>query len=181
MDDGELLSLLISDPADGIQTAVSQYGGIAKAAAVRILGRDHHEIDECVSDTFFKLWNSAKNAKPPVGGVKSYIAAVARNTAIDVYRKQKSAPQLTPLDDTFEADYDLEDEYARAENAKIVKECVENLPEPDRTVFLRRYYLGERVKDIAHLTGLGSKQVENILHRGKKKLEHSLLERGVTK
>ena len=181
MDDNELLALLASSPAEGIQAAIAKYGGIVKATVINVLGRDHSEIDECISDTFFKLWNSMNKTGLPKSEIKPYIIKIAKNTAIDTYRKHKTFPKMAELDDTLEADYNLEDEYARSENARIVKGCVDSLPEPDRTVFLRRYYLFERVKDISQSTGLDRKQVENILYRGKKKLEQYLVERGVTK
>lgn len=180
MDDKELLALLIDCPADGVRAAISLYGGIAKAAAIRILGSGHPDIEECVADTFIKLWKNVKASEPSFNGIKAYISVIARNTAIDAYRKNKTRPSALPLEDAvLELDYNLEDEYERAQNAKIVKESVESLPEPDRTIFFRRYFFAERVKDIALSAGMDIKKVENILYRGKKKLEQDLLERGV--
>lgn len=166
--------------SNDLQASIALYGSIVKAVVIRVLGRDHPEIEECVSDAFVKVWKNTPKDAPPEHKMKAYIIAIARNTAIDVLRKQKAAPPQMPLEDAvLESDFDLENEYARTENARIVRESVDSLPEPDRTVFLRRYFFAERVKDIARLTGLGDKQVENILHRGKKKLEQDLLERGV--
>lgn len=181
MDDAKLYSLLINNPAEGLRTAITLYGSIAKAVVVRVLGCNHPEIEECIADTFVKLWKNAASAEPSAGGgMKSYIAAIARNTAIDTYRKTKVKPLVVPLeDDAIGFDFNIEDEYVRSANAQIIKESVDSLPEPERTIFFRRYYFSERVKDIASSVGMDAKKVENILYRGKKKLERNLLERGI--
>lgn len=178
MEDKELLELLRTQPSEGIRQAAELYGGIAKASAARILD-DSTAVEECVADTFVKLWRSAARLDPKKGGLKAYIMVLARNAALDVCRKRKARPRELPLEElAIAGDVDMETEYSRKINLQLVRECLQALPEPDRTIFLRRYYFCERVKAIAEALGLEAKQVENILFRGKRKLEKALLKNG---
>ena len=68
---------------------------------------------------------------------------------------------------------------AEKENARLLRQAVDELPSPDREIFIRRYYLYERVKEIAARLGLPEKTVENRLFRGRRRLRQKLLERGV--
>ena len=54
------------------------------------------------------------------------------------------------------------------------------MDEPDRSVFVLRYFYFFSVKDIALELDIDSKKVENILYRKKALLRKLLVERGIT-
>ena len=182
MDDQQLITLMKNDSEKGVEQAIRQYGGLCKAVAVRILGADHQQdIEECISDTFVKLWRAADSIDLQKGTLKAYTASIARNTAINRLRRQKRVGELLPLEeDDLEIDLDLASELARKQNGLIVRQMISELPEPDREIFIRRYFYCERVKEIALRIGLSPKAVENKLFRGRQKLRILLLERGVS-
>ena len=62
---------------------------------------------------------------------------------------------------------------------KKVRQAVEELPPPDREIFLLRYYLYQPVKEIARRLGMTPKAVEHRLDRGRRRLREKLMERGV--
>lgn len=85
------------------------------------------------------------------------------------------------------AEYDIadvsinpEDEFIRKEMQTVVRQAVENMDEPDRSVFVLRYFYFFSVKDIALELDIDSKKVENILYRKKALLRKLLVERGIT-
>ena len=57
---------------------------------------------------------------------------------------------------------------------------MEELPPPDREIFLLRYYLYQPVKEIARRLGMTPKAVEHKLRRGRERLRKKLIERGVS-
>lgn len=79
----------------------------------------------------------------------------------------------------MEIELDLESELSRQRNREIVRQTVSELSEPDREIFIRRYFYCERVRTIALRLGLSPKAVENKLFRGKQKLKALLMERGI--
>ena len=56
---------------------------------------------------------------------------------------------------------------------------VDNFKEPDRSIFILRYFYFEKVKVIASKLNLSEKKVENILYRSKTKLKEELIKGGI--
>ena len=52
--------------------------------------------------------------------------------------------------------------------------AVDALAEPDREILLRRYYFGQKPREIAAALGLDKKQVDNRLYQTKRRLRASV-------
>lgn len=182
MKDEQLILLIKSNPHDGLSKAIDLYGGTVKWIALKILGNfNAQDIEECVSDIFVKLWINIDNFKSDEGiALKSYLYGIARHTAIDYLRKNKSNLESIPIEESdLGICIDFTDELAKETNSKIVQQAIEALPEPDRKIFILRYYFQERVLSIAEALSLSPKTIENKLYRGKKLLKEALIERGI--
>lgn len=53
------------------------------------------------------------------------------------------------------------------------------MDEPDKSIFIFRYFYFKKVKDIGIKLNLSPKKVENSLYRNKEKLKKSLIEGGI--
>ena len=180
VEDYDIIQLLKSAPNDGLHTILSEYGGIIKAVITRILGSENrNEIEECISDTLLQFWRSVNLFdENKASSLKAYLCKIARNTAIN--RKRKLAKNLDIfLKYELASDFDIDDSVINCMNESAVTAAINSLPEPDRTIFIRRYYCCEAVKTIAKELGLDIKTVENKLHRRKAKLRNTLMERGI--
>ena len=62
--------------------------------------------------------------------------------------------------------------------SKLLGGAVDGLDEPERTLFFRYYYEGERLKTIAGELGLNLSTVKTKLARGRKRLREQLRETG---
>ena len=56
----------------------------------------------------------------------------------------------------------------------ISRAAVDALGEPDREILLRRYYFGQKPREIAAALGLDKKQVDNRLYQTKRRLRASV-------
>lgn len=180
--DKKILSLLKKNPEEGLSLAIDTYGGAVKTICKNILSDCKNEdIEEAISDTFFKLWqNVDKYKKEKNTSLKSYIYAIARNTALDKRRKLKGNSIILPIDEnSLGIGVSMEDDYAKKINKNIIKETIETMEEPDKSIFILRYFYYEKVKDIAIRLNLSPKKVENCLFRGKSKLKKSLIDGGI--
>lgn len=178
----EILQLLRSQPEEGIKQAIETYGGPVMTICRNILfDCSSEDREEAASDSFVGLWRSIDNFREDQEySLKSYLYGIARHTALDKRRSLQKQVAFLPIEETLiEAAVDLESDCARELNAHIVHDSVNDMDEPDRSIFILRYFYFEKVKDIAVRLGLAPKAVENRLYYGKSKLRQSLIERGI--
>ncbi len=171
-------ALLRSAPGAGRAVASETYGGIVKAVLHQLLGAREQDIEDCMGTVFCKLWQHAGSLDPERGSLKSWLCRVARNTAVDLLRRE-GVPLLSLEEDTLGLPDDLVEQAARRVNAGLVQQAVDSMNEPDRTIFIRRYYYMERVRQIAQALGMTDKAVERRLSRGRERLRGELLGKGV--
>ena len=67
----------------------------------------------------------------------------------------------------------------RRERDETVRSAVEAMEPGDRELFLRFYYLGQTVEEIAAVTGRNPSTLKSRLRRGREKLKRDLTEKGV--
>lgn len=184
MNDEKLLELIILNPEKGIHEAMQLYGRAVNTICRSVLrGYEAGLVDEAVSETFFKLWKKSTQFSSEKGTtLKSWLYSIARNTAIDIRRK--NGYQMVSINDENEpeliADISVENEMQKRELKQILNEVIALLGEPDNQVFLCKYFLCMKNKEIANKLQISEKKTENILYRGKAKLKELLAERGMT-
>lgn len=184
MREEKLIVLLEADPEKGIAALQECYGPRVRWMVSRILGADRKEdIEECVSDVWVKVWQESKGYCRERGSLISWIYGIARHTAIDRFRRLAGKESLPFADfcgqEELGVNPDFADQAARRENARILREAVHGMKQPDRNIFLLRYFYFLSVKEIALKLELTEKQVENRLRRGRERLKKELTERGV--
>lgn len=182
LNDQQLILLLKNYPSEGLKYAIRIYGGAVKTICNNIIGfKNSDDVDECVSDIFVKLWKCIDqyNQKKE-SSLKSYIYGIARYTAIDRKRSINKNVDLIPIEENdIGCDFDFESETSKNINSALVREVIQELPPPDKQIFIYRYFFYYKIEDIALKLGLGFKTVENKLYRGKASLKKQLMERGV--
>lgn len=178
MEERELLRRLVRRSASALERAMNQYGAYVAAVVSNVLGSagTREDVEELASDVFFSLWEHAQSIKP--GKLKPWLGAVARNRARDFLRRVK--PVLPMDEDVLTIPTDSPERQALAEAQKReLLEAVEAMPEPEREIFLRYYYLYESMEAIALRMGLPLGTVKSKLHRGRKTLRDRLTEQEV--
>lgn len=182
MTEQELINLLKNDTEKGLQELMNLYGRAFKVICGNIL-RDctKEDIEEAVSDILVAIWNSIERYnKIEEISFKSYCYGIARKCALKKRRECLKVGELIPLnEDLLDDGYSLEDLLEIKEERKILEAVLKASKEPMRTIFVLRYFYFFKIKEIAQLLELNSKQVENYLYRGKDVLRKALMERGI--
>ena len=138
---------LIAAVARGDEAAFERLYGATRAklygVVLRILRRQDL-AEEVVQETYVKVWNNAAQFNPAVSSPITWMAAIARNRAIDLVRK-RSELSLEDEPSALEVAAETPDPLARREMSEELKrllECVGQL-EPDRQkLVLLAYYNG---------------------------------------
>lgn len=136
---------------------------------------DRADAKAIVSDVFYLAWCSADKIQR--GKLKGYLSVLARRRSINMLRSIKADLALT--EDIVQIPVPgPEDESLRQEVYSALRRSLEKLPEPDRTIFLRHYYLYQRTSEIAKAMGINVSTVKSKLRRGRENLRRELTEGG---
>ena len=180
MNERKLVKKLNRRSRSALDWAVSRYTPYVSAVILRTLaGRACHEdVEELCADVFVSLWAHA-DALDPEQGVRPWLAAVAKNKAIDWLRRQRpsdSIPENAP-----DPSPGPEELTQRRDQSVRLWAAVEALDEPDRTLFIRYYYEEGKLKSIAAELGLSQAAAKQRLFRGRKALKTMLQEGAETR
>ncbi|MNO99479.1 RNA polymerase factor sigma-70 [compost metagenome] len=179
MDDKELLLGIQRKNEKYYEILVDKYIRYVGAIALKISGNrlNMHDIEEICSDVFIKLWNIADRITLTGDSLKPYIAITTRNTTLNVLRSKKITLE-DELEETILTRDSTENVVILNEEKNIIKSVITSLKEPDREIFIRRYFYMEKVKDIATKIGMNEKAVSARISRAKETLRSLFTEKG---
>lgn len=175
VDEEKLLRHLQEKRKHSIERAIEIYTPYVSTVIYNAVGNSlsHEDVEEAVADVFISLWKNANYIDLGKGTMRSYIAAVARNSAL---KKLNRKNEYVPMDALPEI---KSDDCTEAVLNECLWDYVMLLGEPDNEIFVRYYRYGERLKEIANATGIGVSTVKTKLSRGRKKLKKMLLDKEV--
>ena len=132
--------------------------------------------DDCINDVFWAVWNNVASFDEEKGSFKNWLASVAKYKAIDYKRRlfKQNAAECA-------IDYDLNDQASTEslivskENSKELVKAINEMSAEDREIFIRRYFLDDRIANIADKLQVPRNTVDQRLSRGRKLLKEKLL------
>ncbi|WP_024856569.1 RNA polymerase sigma factor [Ruminococcus albus] len=170
MNDNELLILLQSDHERGLEQTVRQYSAyVYKIACTRLYDVcTNEDIEEAVSDVFLAFYNAGVDNGFKFRSVQAILGVIAKRHCIDVFRKKSKCIDTVDYDELENCIADDKDE------SRELLEAVKELGEPDSTIFIRKYYFGQKNIDIAKELHMSKGTVNMRISRGLKKLKKIL-------
>ncbi len=169
-DDARLLQLLIDDPEEGIRSLQREYGGLILSIAARVLRGYPQNAEEVAADVLAAAWQNAEKLQSQGRMLAPWLTVTTRNRAIDRLRREKRRPVQELDEELF-----LPGDEDPSEGEELIGLLVEEMPEPDREIFLRRYYRQETTQEIAQKLALTPGAVKMRLSRGREKLRQLYL------
>lgn len=182
MDDREIIDLFTSRSEKAINELAERYGPICKQVASNIL-TDKRDVEECLNDTWFGVWNTIPPQHPDV--LSAYVVRIVKNIAINKRRymtaKRRNSYMETSLEELEEC---LPDTYAGKDGdgpeiRRVLDQFLDNLNPENRVVFVKRYWFSESLKSIAKEVGLSEGNVKVRLVRLRRQLGALLKSEGV--
>ena len=183
MEDKVIVEALWAREEAGLRAAGEKYGALCLALARRLLG-NAEDGEECWSDALLRLWNAVPPERPL--HLRAYLLKLTRGVAIDRLRARTAEKRgggelpmlLEELGDCVPGGPGAEDELLGRELGAAVSRFLETLPKRDRALFLRRYFHGEAVGDLARAYGMKENGVSVCLRRARLKLRAYLEKEG---
>lgn len=184
MNDDRIIELYFSRSEDAITETDKKYGGACRGMAYNILG-NREDSEECVNDTYMRVWNSIPPKRPSKLG--AFVVSIARHIALDMCRaagrlKNGGGYKFVPYDEIsacLPSAETVENTVDRQAVLKAVEKFLSSQPKDKQKMFVRRYYYCSTYSEIAadmHITEDG---VRMALQRMREKLRKYLEKEGV--
>ena len=180
MEDSQIIVFLFQRSEQAIRAIQEKYGGLCRSIVSNILP-DFRDVDECISDTYLRVWRSIPPQHPD--RLDSYIARVARNAALDRHDYNRANLRNSALTLAYE-----ELEYALPSRDEAVdamafrtflNQFLRSQKKDARIMFLRRYWYGDSVQQIAAAFGCSEEKVKSSLFRTRNKLRNAMIKEGI--
>lgn len=150
MNDNEILKLLLDKDDTALSELNNAYQHYCFSIAFNIL-HNYEDAEECVSDTWLRVWNSVPPNHP--ASLKRYSARITRNLALNRYRDLRTQKcgngilchSIEELSECISDGVNIEDIFSRDEIRILFQQFIAELGDTDRRIFLRRYYYAVRV------------------------------------
>lgn len=180
MNDQLIIELFKKRSEEAIAAVSRKYGNLCKTISHRIL-RNEQDSEECVNDTYLVLWNTIPPQEP--NPLVAYVCKIVRNLTLKKYRyntaeKRNSIYDVTldELEECIEGGVDPEKVLEEKELTGQLNAFAGKLKEKDRVIFVKRYWFGEDIPEIAEEMGLTSNYINVHLHRIREKLKQFMAE-----
>ena len=184
MDDETIVGLYWTRQESAIAESERKYGNYCRAIADNIL-HSREDSEECVSDTWLHAWNAIPPKRPAV--LSAFLGKITRNLALDRWKLQHAekrgsgsvALALDELAECIPSGGGLERVLDEKELSSTLDAFLRTLPERECSVFLRRYWYSDSVRDVARRFGMNENSTKSMLFRTREKLRKYLEGEGI--
>ena len=181
MDDQKILKLLWDRAESALDALAKRFGKRLMAMAMNILGI-HQAAEEAVNDTYLAVWNTIPPNRPaPLDG---YVYKTGRNISLDKLKYSTAQKR----DGRYDASIDelancipsaaLEELVDERELGRAINRFLGTLSVDSRALFLRRYWFGDSVQELARAFGMRPNAVSVRLGRLRTQLRSYLVKEG---
>lgn len=181
MDDSHIIQLLFERAEAAIDALAQRFGKQLYRIAMNILSSPQ-DAEECVNDTYLALWNAIPPEKPDP--LCAYTYRIGRNTAIKKHRSNTAQMRNSTYDLSLDElagcipDDSIWETLDARELGRSIDSFLDTLNQENRIIFLRRYWFGDSVKDIAKGRGISAGTVSVRLNRMRGALKDYLYKEG---
>lgn len=181
MEDKKIIKLLFARAENAISELAAKFGRQLHRIAYNIL-ENSLDAEECTNDTYLALWN----AIPPVSPdpLAPYVYRTGRNTALKRLHRDTAQKRNSRYDVSLEElngclpGEDMEQTMDAKELGRTIDRFLDTASKENRYIFLRRYWFGDSVGEIAKELKLQENAVYVRLNRIRNSLKDYLKKEG---
>jgi RNA polymerase sigma-70 factor (ECF subfamily) len=178
-------AILVERARSGDATAFNDIVAVHQDFLYALVARtvpDRDQADDVTQEAFFRAWRQMGSFRG--GSLRSWLARIAVNAAIDLQRARKRRPvQPYPEleDETWQPptgeDADPEATVTRAERIHVLSEALGRITPDQRAAIVLFDVEGFDYGEIAQMTGVSLGTVKSRIHRGRLALRDLLADR----
>ena len=183
MEDSRIVELYWDRSERAISETSNKYGKYCYAIAYHILA-DAEDADESVNDTYLGAWNAIPPHRPSV--LSTFLGKITRRISINRWNENRAKkrgrgeiPQaLDELSQVIAPPDTPEQALDARELAAAVNRFLGALPEPERDLFVCRYWFLAPVAELSGKFGFSLSKTKSMLFRTRQKLKAHLEKEG---
>lgn len=185
MEDGQIIELYFVRSENAIRETADKYGRYLGSIAHNIV-HSAEDAEECVNDTYLHTWNAIPPTRPTAFQI--WLGKITRNLSLDVWKRQRAQKRggggvellLSELEDCIPSGENVERHLEDAALAGLISDFLRTQRQESRVYFLRRYWYGESLAQIAERFDVGEGAVKSALFRTRRGLKDYLEREGVS-
>lgn len=181
MDDRLIIQQLWQRLEQALEALAQKYGSRLYHTAMNILDNPQ-DAEEAVNDTYLAMWNTIPPQKPDP--LSAYICRTGRNIALKRLRHQTAQKRHSRYDLSLDelAQCIPEDALEKALDARALGQAIDRfldtVSKENQILFLRRYWFGDALKEIAFDLRIPERNASVQLHRLRTQLKDYLYKEG---
>ncbi len=183
VDDQNIIHLYWQRDEAAIRETSDKYGGFCHSIAMNILAVSE-DAEECVSDTYHQAWNSIPPERPNV--FRAWLGRIVRNLSINRWHHNRAQKRyagvemlLSELSDCIPDTQTTEEIVELHALSEHLNGWLDTLTDTERQLFVRRYWNGEPLNELASVAGTTPNKLAGQMYRLRNRLQCYLTERGV--
>ena len=172
------LKLLINKDEKALYKLSGKYDKLLSYIISNIVGNRPEDVEECLNDTYFKVWKNAHKIDLKKASLKTYLKYVARNTAINRIRDLSKDEIMLEHGDAEEMLKNYvsiskgpEDRAMIEEDVNLLKNILDDLKPREKELVIRKYFYIQSSKVIAQEMNMEVTTVDSYLSRLRKKMK----------
>jgi RNA polymerase sigma-70 factor, ECF subfamily len=143
-----------------LEVLYDRYASIILGISLKVTG-DQALAEDVLQETFWRVWQSAATYQPQLGSFTGWLFRIARNLAIDAYRRRNVRPQAISglegsdpiLDEMPDPNTDVPEQAQSILKNRQIRKALASLPVVQRQVIEMAYFYGMTRQEIAEATG----------------------------
>jgi RNA polymerase sigma-70 factor, ECF subfamily len=160
MSDELLATKIARGSSAALEVLYDRYASTVLGISLKVIG-DRAAAEDVLQETFWRVWRSAASYQSQRGSFTGWLFRIARNLAIDAYRRRNIRPRpITDIDEsdskidqTPDPNMDVAEQSQSLLSHKQVLSALATLPRVQRQVIEMAYYYGMTRQEIAEATG----------------------------
>jgi RNA polymerase sigma-70 factor (ECF subfamily) len=175
--DEELMQLVRRGHAAAFEVVYDRHAGAAFSLAYRMCGQ-RSLAEDVVQEGFLALWRSGSRYDRSRGSVRTWILGIVHNRAIDSLRRRAAHDIARVSDEGIEervaAPERTDLEFARRDEAREIREALEQLPDEQRRAIELAYFGGLTHVEIASMLDVPVGTIKGRMRLGLAKMRMAL-------
>jgi len=171
-DDQLYIAKVLKGETNAFSFLVEKYKDMVFTLAIKVT-RNREEAEEVSQDSFIKAFKSLKSFKGD-SKFSTWLYKIAYNNCMDRVKKNARRYNTSGIDEVVENRIQSSDNtmqiIERKERAVLMEECLQELPEDERTIIWLFYYKELNLKELIEVTSYSEANIKVKLHRARKKL-----------